>query len=228
MRYALALVLVFLVTAVQPLHAAPGAEFAVKAAGVVLRAQPRETANGLLTLNPQHRLVEFERRGDWVRVGVFREVGAFGWVPAEDLVPLPRAVPQTAPAPEVPPPGAEPPAPLFLLLIDGTPALLFRGSCTLFDAGGAPRTVELSGHVPRSYRFDGAALDCRLRKWDAVGRFRIRLFQGERLLAERLTSGPFNQIWVRSAGPWGAAHAILRGGLAIDSNDKSQPPPGMN
>ncbi len=230
-RYAPALALTFvfvvLLTAVRPLHATPGAEFTVKAAGVALRAQPRETADAVLTLTPRHRLVEFERRGGWVRVGVFREVGAFGWVPAEDLVPLPRVVPHMAPAPEEPPPGAEPPAPLFRLEIDGTPALQFRGSCTLFGTGGAEKTVKLAGQIPRSYRFDGAALDCRLRKWDAFGRFRIRLFQGDQLLAERVTSGPFNQIWVRSAGPWGAARAILRGGLAIDSNDKARPPSMM-
>jgi len=229
MRYApllvLAFALAFLLTEVRPLGATPGEEFTVREAGVVLRAQPRETANAVLALTPQHRLVEFERRGDWVRVGVFREVGAFGWVPAEDLVPLPRPVPKAAPTPEVPPPGAEPRAPLFLLRIDGTPAVLFRGTCTLLGAGGVEKTVQLAGHIPRAYRFDAAALDCRLRKWDAFGRFWIRLFQGEQLLAERLTSGPFNQIWVRSAGPWGAARAILRGGLAIDSGDKARPAP---
>ena len=88
--------------------------------------------------------------------------------------------------------------------------------------------MDLSGHIPQSFRIDAAALDCRLGKWDFFGRFWVRLFRGQRLLAERLTSGPFNQIWVRSDGPWGAASALLRGGLAIDSNGKFRPPHRMD
>ncbi len=90
-QLSVALILVFLLAEVRPLRASPGAEFTVSGSGVALRAQPRETANALLTLTPEHLLVEFERRGDWVRVGVYREVGAFGWVPADELVPAPRA-----------------------------------------------------------------------------------------------------------------------------------------
>lgn len=229
MRYApllmLAFALAFLLTEVRPLGATPGEEFTVKAAGVALRAQPRETANAVLTLTPQHRLVEFERRGDWVRVGVFREVGAFGWVPAEDLVPLPRPVPKAAPTPEVPPPGVEPPVPPLLMEITGTPAVEIKGTCTLLGPPGGERTVGLASHIPKSYRFKAAAADCRIRKNDFFGRMRIRLYRGDHLIAERLTSGPFNQIWVRSAGPWGAARAILRGGLAIDSGDTPRPAP---
>ena len=90
----LALMLVFLLAAVRPLGASPGAEFTVSGSGVALRAQPRETATALLALTPEHLLVEFKRRGDWVRVGVYREVGAFGWVPADQLVPAPRPSPE--------------------------------------------------------------------------------------------------------------------------------------
>lgn len=212
---ALALLLALLGTEVRPLQASPGEEYRVKAAGVALRAQPRESANPVLTLTPEHRLVEFERRGDWVRVGVFREVGGFGWVEADQLVPLPRPV---APAPA--PPSPEPSVPPFLLEVDGTPAIQYQGTCTLAGPGGAERTVALSGSIPRSYSLDAAAVSCRVRKWDFFGRMRTRLYRGGRIVAELATSGPFNLIWIRSDGPWGPARAQLRGGLAIESDTR--------
>ncbi len=219
---ALALVLVFLPAEVRPLRASPGEEFTVSGSGVALRAQPRETANALFTLTPEHLLVEFERREDWVRVGVYREVGAFGWVPADQLVPVPRAAPATT-TPETPPPSAEPPVPPLLMEITGTPAVDIKGTCTLLGPPGVERTVNLVSQIPKSYRFKAAAVDCRIRKNDFFGRMRIRLYRDGVLLAGRRINGPFNQIWIRSAGPWGAARAILRGGLVVRDSRKPAP-----
>ncbi len=201
--------------------AAPGEQFAVKAAGVVLRAEPRGDAEAVMTLTPEHRLVEFERRGGWVRVGVFREVGAFGWVAAADLEVVPRDVPpQTPPAPVEPTspgPGAAPP---YLLAIGGTPAVQYRGTCILVGADGSERTVPISGSIPYSYRLVSETASCWVRKWDYFGRMTTRLSRGERVLAELTTSGPFNLIWIRSDGPWGPARALLRGGLVPKSSPK--------
>lgn len=221
----LALLLVFVLAGlglgVGAARAAPGEQFAVKAAGVVLRAEPRGDAEAVMTLTPEHRLVEFERRGDWVRVGVFREVGAFGWVAAADLEAVPRDVPpQTPPAPVEPTspgPGAAPP---YLLAIGGTPAVQYRGTCILVGADGSERTVPISGSIPYSYRLVSETASCWVRKWDYFGRMTTRLSRGERVLAELTTSGPFNLIWIRSDGPWGPARALLRGGLVPKSSPK--------
>jgi len=226
-RAAAALMLVFLLAEVRPLLASPGEEFTVSGSGVALRAQPRETANALLTLTPEHLLVEFARQGDWVRVGVYREVGAFGWVPADQLVPAPRP-PPAAPAKTTPEPLPPVPRPLIaplLMEITGTPAVDIKGTCTLLGPPGGERTVDLASRIPKSYSFEAAAVDCRMRKNDFFGRMRIRLTRDGVLLAGRTINGPFNQIWIRSAGPWGAARAILRGGLVVRNSRKPAPAP---
>ena len=206
------LVLLLVLAGPRPLGASPGQEFAVREAGVALRAQPNGTADEVLSLTPEHRLVEFARQGDWVRVGVYRQVGAFGWVPVDQLVAVPRPVPATAPPQPEPLPEWE--VPPLVMEITGTPAVEIRGTCTLLGPPGADRTVALASHIPKAYRFIAAAVDCQIRKFDFIGRMRIRLYRGDTLLAGRRTSGPFNLLWIRSDGPWGGARAVLRGGLA--------------
>jgi hypothetical protein len=223
----LALMLVVLLAAVRPILASPGEEFTVSGSGVALRAQPRETANALLTLTPEHLLVEFARQGDWVRVGVYREVGAFGWVEADQLIPAPRPVPVALP-PELPPPVPEPLIPPLLMEITGTPAVDIKGSCILLGPYGAERTVNLVSQIPKSYSFKAAAVDCRIRKNDFFGNMRIRLYRDGVLLAGQRINGPFNQIWIRSAGPWGAARAILRGGLVVRDSGRRKAQPAPN
>ena len=220
---ALALLLVVLLAEPRPLGAAPGQEFTVREAGVALRAQPDGTAEEVLVLTPDHLLVEFARQGDWVRVGVYREIGAFGWVEAGNLIPATRPAPATLP-PE-PEPLPEPEIPPFLMEITGTPAVEIKGTCTLLGPPGAERTVRLASLIPKSYRLKAAAVDCRIRKNDFRGRMRIRLYQGDALLAGRVINGPFNQIWIRSDGPWGPARAILRGGLVVRDRPQATPLP---
>ncbi len=220
---AAALMLVLLLLVVRPLDASPGEEFTVSGSGVALRAQPRETANALLTLTPDHLLVEFARKGDWVKVGVYREVGAFGWVPADQLVSAPRPVPVTLPPEPELLPFPEPDFPPLLMEITGTPAVDIKGTCTLLGPPGGERRVKLVSQIPKSYSFKAAAVDCRIRKNDFFGRMRIRLYRDGALLAGRRINGPFNQIWIRSAGPWGAARAILRGGLVVRDSRKPAP-----
>jgi hypothetical protein len=224
----LVLALIMLLAEAGPLRASPGEEFTVRGSGVALRAQPRETANALLTLTPEHLLVEFARQGDWVRVGVYREIGAFGWVPAEKLVPAPRPAPVTLPPEPKPLPLPELEIPPYLMEITGTPAVEIKGTCTLLGPPGGERTVKLASRIPKSYRFKAAAVDCRIRKHDFFGRMRIRLYRDGKLLAGRRINGPFNQIWIRSAGPWGAARAILRGGLVVRDRKAPHPVPLPN
>ena len=219
------LALLFLLAAPRPLAASPGQEFTVRAAGVALRAQPDEAAEEVLVLTQDHLLVEFARQGDWVRVGVYREIGAFGWVPLEELVAVERPAPAALPPEPEPQPLLEWESPPFLMEITGTPAVEIKGTCTLLGPPGTERTVAIASLIPKSYRFKAAAVDCRIRKNDFVGRMRIRLTRDGALLAGRTINGPFNQIWIRSDGPWGPARAILRGGLVVRERPKATPLP---
>jgi hypothetical protein len=107
--------------------------------------------------------------------------------------------------------------------ITGTPAVDIKGTCTLLGPYGGGRTVSLVSRIPKSYLFKAAAVDCRIRKNDFFGRMRIRLYRDGVLLAGRRINGPFSQIWIRSAGPWGAPRAILRGGLVVrDSGSRKK------
>ena len=214
-----ALLLGVLLATARPAAASPGQEFTVSESDVALRAEPSETAEAVLALTPDHILVEFSRRGDWVRVGVYREVGAFGWVPADELAPATRPAPAAVPPEPEPLPRPEPPP--LLMEITGTPAVEVKGTCTVVGPRGDGRLVDLASLIPKSYSFKAVAVDCRIRKNDFFGRMRIRLTRAGELLAGKEINGPFNQIWIRSDGPWGAARAILRGGLVV----RDRPPP---
>ena len=56
----------------------------------------------------------------------------------------------------------------------------------------------------------------------------MRLSREGEFLAGRGTNGPFNLIRIRSAGPWGGAQAILRGGLVVRDRSKPVPAPLPN
>ena len=60
--------------------ATPGDILFVEADEASLRAAPEAAAPVILRLKAGRRLIEFERRGAWIRVGVFGAVGKIGWV----------------------------------------------------------------------------------------------------------------------------------------------------
>ena len=187
-------------------QASPGQILAVQGGDAVLRTAPRSDAEAVVTLTPDHRLIEFERRDGWVRVGVFRLVGAFGWVPADRLMPVVRA-PPPEPEPEPVPVPSVPSGSRFRVEISGSPAVSYRGECTLVGDTGARRKVALAGTIPDRQRFVGGALSCVVQKWDARGRLRVGLYQGGRLIAYKDTAAAFNYVRIRSAGPWGGARS---------------------
>jgi hypothetical protein len=67
-------------------RATPGEVLVPRADGIRLYEAPRSTAQVLQELDRSHRLLEFRREGDWVKVAVFRMVGGRGWVRGADLV----------------------------------------------------------------------------------------------------------------------------------------------
>jgi hypothetical protein len=209
--------------------ATPGDVFYVEAGGAELRAAPEAAAPVVLRLDPGRKLIEFERRGVWLRVGIFGAVGREAWIHGSRVAPRPpdrrapsppalargpgAAVP-TVPAPRGERGGEGGGAARFRLQVSGTPAMKFAGECDLVGADGRSRRRTFAGLVPGRFDFAASALRCRVRKRDARGRLWVELTRDGRLIARAETRAAFNHVRVQSAGPWGAA-AGVRGAIAI-------------
>jgi hypothetical protein len=199
-----------------PALATPGDVHYVEARGAELRAAPEPGAPVVARLAGGHKLIEFERRGAWLRVGVFGAIGQVAWVRADritrrpvepsgvrlpEVIRGPGAALPTAPAP---PPEPEGPA-RFRLSVSGSPALEFTGECDLVETGDRSRRQSFAGLVPARFYFAASAISCLVRKRDFRGRLRVALRRDRELIARAETAAAFNHVRVRSAGPWGAA-----------------------
>ena len=196
--------------------ATPGDVLYVEARGAELRAAPEPAAPVVARLADGHKLIEFERRGAWLRVGVFGAIGLVGWVREDRIVGRPLEQ-RGARLPEVirGPGAAVPDAPApprdtkgdvrFRLSVSGTPAMKFVGECDLVDAGGRSRRRDFAGLVPRRFDFTASAISCLVRKRDFRGRLRVALRRERALIARAETAAALNYVRVRSVGPWGAA-----------------------
>ncbi len=223
---ALALALTALGAGAAP--ATPGDILFVEAEEASLRAAPEAAAPVILRLEAGRRLIEFERRGAWIRVGVFGTVGQVGWVHrdlaagrAPESAGLdPPAVargpgaarPDPAPLP-APPTTAELPA-VFRLVLTGSTALRYAGRCNLIGADGRSRRRTFAGLLRAEIEFLATAIRCRIHKQDSRGRLRARLHRAGVRIAAAETAAPFNHVSVRSAGPWGVAKGT-RGAVLI-------------
>ncbi|WP_444885960.1 hypothetical protein [Microbulbifer sp. PSTR4-B] len=81
MKYSAALLVLFSL----PAFAAPGQIHYVKTQQAQLLAKPSDSAEVALVLAVGRKLVEFDRRGDYVQVGVDKSGGHDGWVKLEQL-----------------------------------------------------------------------------------------------------------------------------------------------
>lgn len=88
---AVALALAAGLLAAGPARATPGQIHLVDRAAVNLRAGPGTETEIIGRLRRGDRVMEFERRGDWVRVRPMGRVGREGWVHGELLAPEARA-----------------------------------------------------------------------------------------------------------------------------------------
>ena len=207
--------------------ATPGDVLYVEAGGAELRTAPEAAAPVVLRLDPGRKLIEFERRGVWIRVGIFGTIGREAWIHGSRVAPRPpgRRAPSPpalargpgAAAPTVPAPRGERGgegrgAARFRLQVSGTPAMKFAGECDLVGADGRPRRRAFAGLVPGRFDFAASALRCRVRKRDARGRLWVELTRDGGLIARAETRAAFNHVRVQSAGPWGAA-AGVRGAI---------------
>ena len=177
---------------------ASGREFRVAVETVELRAEPNAEATVVAELQRGDKVVEFARRGDWRKIGVYRAVGLEGWVQSAALAAIPR---RRTPAP--PAPAAIKVAVPFELSVGGSPARKFRGTCRLLNTAQAIETVAFEGITPSKFDIEAEAASCRVQKWDARGRLRVNLMRGNKTVATAETAAAFNWVRVRSDGPWG-------------------------
>ncbi|MEM7221566.1 MAG: SH3 domain-containing protein [Pseudomonadota bacterium] len=188
------------------LGASPGQVHPVPAEGLALRSAPDESAPILRQLEAGQRLLEYERRGPWMRVGVFGGVSQEGWVPDAFLAALPE---DPAPEEEIAPVVEEAEEllaePRYLLDITGSPAVEFIGHCITVDAFGTRKKGEFKGFIPRKFTISGQAVRCTVQKWDARGRLQVGLYSGNTRIAYQETAAQFNWVQVFTAGPWGRA-----------------------
>lgn len=198
-----------------PARATPGDILVVRADRTPLYNLPDTAATRVMSLAQGHKLIEFERRGDWVRVGIFGTLGKEAWVPAAALAPEARKASGGAlDGGKAEEKADEEPgdAPAFHLAISGSPAMKFAAECQVIEASGNLRRRVLAGLVPARFTFRASALLCRVRKRDSLGRLRVRLSRRGEPLAQAETAAPFNHVRVQSDGPWGKA-AGIRGAI---------------
>ena len=216
-----ALALLMILGAPATPDATPGQILYVKGEIANVRKAPSRKARIVKRLRQGHKVIEFERRRRWVRVGMFDTSGRVGWVHGALLGPEP---PGSRPAPPPPAPTRQAKEPAkekqkdpalhtFVVDVSGQPALKFEGRCRVVNQSGDIETGTFRGLVPARFTVTGKAASCTVRNRDMAGRMRVRLLVENRVIAARQTRAAFRWIRVRSAGPWGKAGAFRGGGI---------------
>jgi hypothetical protein len=185
--------------------AAPGDLHTIAKDRVNLRQAPNTEAPIIMRLELGRKLLELSERGDWVKVGVFRAIGKVGWVHRSLLAPVARVTEPAVVEPPPPPPDPSPDRIVFVLELSGSPAMAYVGNCRLGRRNGGGRKVSFRGLIPKRYEFRGEFLNCRVQKFDALGRLKVRLYANGKRVAAATTAAPYNWVGVRGEGPWGRA-----------------------
>ena len=223
---ALALLIVLIGAPATP-DATPGQILYVKSEIANVRKAPSRKARVVKRLRQGHKVIEFERRRRWVRVGMFDTSGRVGWVHGALLGPEP---PGSRPAPPPPAPTRQakgaarekgpakqkpknPELHTFVVDVSGLATLKIEGRCRVVNQSGVIERGTFRGSVPARFTVTGKAASCTVRNRDMNGRMRVRLLVGNRVIAARRTRAAFRWIRVRSAGPWGKAGAFRGGGI---------------
>ena len=197
--------LMILGTAATP-DAAPGQIVYVQSKGAEVRAEPNRKAEVIAQLRRGQKVIEFERRSGWVRIGMFDNLGRDGWVHGPLLRPEP---PGSRPAPPPPAPTAqakEPALSTFVIDVSGRPGVRIKGRCGVVNESGAIiESGTFRGSVPVQFPFIGTAVSCTVRNRGGTGLMRVELLVGNQVIAAQQTRAAKRWIQVRSAGPWGEA-----------------------
>lgn len=214
-----ALALAMILGAPQTPDATPGQILYVNSEIANLRQAPNAKARIVMRLRQDHKVIEFERRQGWVRVGMFDTSGRDGWIHGALLGPEPPGALPPAPPPAPAVEAKEPAKPkdpalhTFVIDVSGLATLKIEGRCRVVNRSGAIERGRFRGSVPARFTVTGKAASCTVRNRDMDGRMRVRLLVGNRVIAARQTRAAFRWIRVRSAGPWGRAGASRGGGI---------------
>lgn len=223
---------------------APGSLWRAMDDGAELRLIPEATAEVVARLQTGDRLIEFERRADWLRVAPLGGVGSEGWIREARLLPVPQtAGPALGPGQLAPSDGSGRDVEdevgrddlatglaTYRVEVGGTPGLDIVADCRLVTPNAGDKTKRIRRLSPFALAFEAKALSCRLRKRDSFGRLQARLYENGILIAARGTRAAFNHVRLRSDGPWGAAGS-RRGTTPLvtfpnlQKNKKIVPPP---
>jgi hypothetical protein len=214
--------MVLLLALIAAAAATPGAILYIQEDETVVRESPSGTAGEVMRLAQGHKVMEYERQGAWINVGIFDTLGLEGWVPEARLGARPPGEPLDEP-PEASAAATEASeattassvqTPLILMEVAGTPALSFIGNCRLSDGAGNIERRKIKGLVTKRFSFGAEAVSCTVQKWQSRGRLEVAMWWGDELIAANETSGPFNFVRVRTDGPWGEARSS-RGGVGV-------------
>jgi hypothetical protein len=208
----------FLFLAASGARATPGDTLVTLERMVDLYDAPEAVRAPIAVLEQGQKLMEFERRGGWVRVVVYGTIGQEGWLRADLVGPASADETESPQIGDMSEEGMELEYDAgntdFLIDISGSPALSFRGDCRIITLAGETVRRELRNWVPKQYRIAAEAVSCLFQKRDLRGRLRVRLLFDRETLAAAETRAAFNWVRVRSDGPWGQAGGIV-GDLGI-------------
>ena len=190
--------LMILGTAATP-DAIPGQIVYVQSKGAEVRAEPNRKAQVIAQLRRGQKVIEFERRSGWVRIGMFDTSGRDGWVHGPLLRPEP---PGSRPAPPPPAPTAqakEPALSTFVIDVSGRPGVRIKGRCGVVNESGAIiESGTFRGSVPVQFPINGTAASCTVRNRGGTGLMRVELLVGKRVIAAQQTRAA--KRWIRVSG----------------------------
>ena len=198
--------LMILGTAATP-DAIPGQIVYVQSKGAEVRAEPNRKAQVIAQLRRGQKVIEFERRSGWVRIGMFDNLGRDGWVHSPLLGPEP---PGSRPAPPPPAPTAQAKEPAkekqkdpaldtFVLDVTGRPGVRIKGRCrVVYESGAIIESGTFRGTVPMQFRINGTAASCTVRNRGGTGLLRVELLVGKRVIAAQEIRAA--KRWIRVSG----------------------------
>ena len=156
--WACGLALLMILGTAATLDATPGQIVYVQSKGAEVHAEPNRKAQVIARLRRGHKVIEFERRSGWVRIGMFDTSGRDGWVSARSVSTLTDTVIVDSKAtggfgyhPDAAPPAGG--TPMVLGFVFGAPsavAIIATGEIDLYL--GLPELEDIS---PDGTAFDG-------------------------------------------------------------------------